>query len=182
MSSVAEESGQSFLAQIKVPATDELFGQVSQRAVDWARANAAELVSGVEDSTRDMIAGDIADSLAAGETLDETIGRLQEGYAFSEERADLIARTEIGSANQHGALEGMRAAEQLGIKIMKYWSCDTDPCEDCEANEAASPIPLNEEFPSGDDAPEAHPHCKCSLISEIDESSEAEAADEGEEE
>lgn len=182
MQSVAEESGHAFIAQLKIPASDELFGQVSDRAVEWARSNAADLVSGVEDSTRDMIAGDIADSLAAGETLDETIGRLQEGYAFSEDRAELIARTEIRSANSQGALEGMRESARLGIKIMKIWSTAGDPCDDCQDNEDEGPIPLDQDFPSGDDAPPGHPHCRCSLSSETDESSESSAADEGEEE
>ncbi len=116
-----------------------------------------------------MIASEIAESLDAGETLDETIDRLQDIYAFSDDRAELIARTEIGSANQHGALESMRFAQDYGLEIQKYWSADADPCDDCKENEDASPIPLDEDFPSGDDAPEAHPNCKCSLISVVED-------------
>lgn len=194
MIGVAQESGVAFvsqlqiseavpaeipgIAQVKIPAKDELFGQAYERAVVWAESNAADLVSGIEESTRNMIAADIADSLANGGSLEMLVETLQENYAFSKKRAKLIARTEIRNANQHGALEGMRAAQKIGIKIKKYWSAVLDPCADCKENEDVSPIALDEYFPSGDLAPSAHPHCRCSLISEIDESSEKEVAGE----
>lgn len=166
---VAQTAGEDYISELELPAaaTDELFGQVFDRAVEYARDHSAELVSGIDDSTRDMLASEIADSLEAGESLDETIDRIQDVYAFSDDRAELIARTEIGDANQHGALESMRAAEDYGLEVEKYWSANNDPCDDCQENEDASPIPLGDTFPSGDDAPLAHPHCECSLISVI---------------
>ena len=42
-------------------------------------------------------------------------------------------------------------------------SGDDTCCDDCEANEAAGLIDLDEAFPSGDDSPPAHPNCRCTV-------------------
>ena len=46
-----------------------------------------------------------------------------------------------------------------------------------EENAAAGPIDLDDEFPSGDDAPTAHPNCECALMPVVYEASNQAATD-----
>lgn len=86
-------------------------------------------------------------------------------------RAARIARTELSNAYNFGNLDSLRQAADGGwLPGMpeKCWIAGgADPCEICQANEAAGYIPLGEAFPSGDQHPTAHPHCECSLGSRV---------------
>jgi hypothetical protein len=180
LKATADDAGRQFIIQLNVPGHDELFGQVNQRAVDFARQRAAELVTGVDDATRDEIAGIITAGLEENIGLDGITERLQDAYAFSQDRADLIARTEVGNANQNGVLEGMRIARDAGVKLKKVWLPDAGACDVCLENGDAGPIDIEDEFPSGDDAPLAHPNCECDMASDIEE--DADDEDTGDEE
>ncbi len=64
------------------------------------------------------------------------------------------------------ALQGLAAGEHSEIKTALYeklWVTDSNPCEICDENAIAGWIPADEPFPSGDDEPDAHPNCKCTL-------------------
>ena len=180
LADAAKGSGQEFIAQIKTGA--DLFDQVNARAVDWAASHSAELVTGVTEATRNEIRDTISQGLEENIGTDGIADRLASLYAFSDERADLIAQTEVANANMAGALEGMRAARNAGVNLTKEWLPDADACDICLDNADAGPIPLDELFPSGDDQPQAHPNCKCSLISHIedDDGNETETEDDEE--
>lgn len=170
--SVASDSGQMAASQfVNYGLTDKTFNQVNDRAVTWANARAAELVSvngdrnlveGTRNGIRQLITQGLADNLSAREIAQS----IREGYSFSIERATNIAHYEIASANSHGALEGYREAMAQGLKLGKGWSTDLDPCPTCQSNADVGIIPLEEEFPSGDMAPAAHPHCECAIYAE----------------
>jgi hypothetical protein len=168
---VADGSGKWFVSQLGVAraSEDEMFGQVNDRAVAYARARGAELVSGVDEATRDEMGRLIAQGLEENEGLDRIRELLSDAYAFSDDRADLIARTEVAMANQYGALEGMKTARDIGITIKKVWLPDAMACDDCQDNGDAGAIDLDDVFPTGDDAPPAHPNCRCDMASEIEE-------------
>lgn len=166
---VAYDSATLGLASVGATTTDELTNQVFQRAADWARQRAAELVSlqgpdNIVGPTRDMI----RDIIAKG--LDDNIGSskiadaVQASTAFSADRADLIAKTEIANANGQGKLAGW---QESGLDLQVSWLTAGACCDDCADNEAASPIPLGDTFPSGDDAEPAHPGCKCVTTAEV---------------
>ncbi len=97
---------------------------------------------------------------------------------FSEERATLIADTEVAMANGQGALAGYREAQAAGVKLKKIWVTDDDPCDECQENADAGAIDVDDEFPSGDDAEIAHPGCRCHTESVV-EYDEHEDDDEG---
>lgn len=64
------------------------------------------------------------------------------------------------------AISGLAAGAQGRVKTALYeklWVTDSNPCEICDENAIAGWIPADEEFPSGDDEPDAHINCKCSL-------------------
>ena len=153
---------------------DAIVEQVNERALSWARDRAAELVSFDEDTdpliaqtTRDMIRADIADGIENNLSTGQIGDILEENYAFSEERADLIAATEITSANSMGSLASYEEAANMGVTVQKSWLVLEDGCEVCQENADAGAIDLDEDFPSGDAAPGAHPNCRCVLVPEV---------------
>lgn len=172
MADVFMSSGSTMLGRLGVGKESDLVDQVFERAVTWADKNAAALVTGVTESTRDDIRDAIASGLEDNIGYDEIIERIQEAGIFDEDRAELIARTEIADANQQGALEGMRQAQSTGLVVKKSWYPDEDACPICLDNADAGEIDIDDDFPSGDDAPTAHPNCECSILEHSYESEE----------
>lgn len=165
---VADDSAMLATASVGVETSDELTNQVYDRAVKWAQARAAELVSvdgdktlidGTRNAIRDVIAKGLADNIGSAKIAEA----IEASQAFSADRATLIAHTEIANANSHGALEGYKAARDVGVDVKKEWLAEADCCDDCSANEADGAIDLDEPFSSGDDAPTAHPKCRCAV-------------------
>jgi SPP1 gp7 family putative phage head morphogenesis protein len=168
---------------LKLPGQSDLFDQVNDRAVAYAKARAAELVTGIDDATRNELKDIIADGLAENIGMDAIADNIRDAYAFSEDRAELIARTEVTMANQNGALEGMKLARGAGVKLTKSWVPDADACPECEDNGNDGEIELEDQFSSGDDCPPAHPNCECSVVSNVydEEGNETEEEDDDEE-
>lgn len=179
---VGEEAGKLALAQVGVTDSD-LVNQIDERAASWAEDRAAELVGmhydakgnlvpsadaemRIDDSTRDMVQTIISDGLSDGLTSDEIADELasMDGRPFSDERAQLIADTEIARAHSQGALMGYKEAQDAGVNTLKEWSVADTPCEVCEGNGDDGPIQLDELFSSGDDTPPGHPNCECVLL------------------
>ncbi len=167
---IADDAGTVTLADLDV-GSEDITNQVFQRAVDYADNRAAELVTQITDSTRDRLREIIAQG------LEDNLGRQQiadlieadPSGLFGEDRAELIADYEIGSANGAGALEGLDQAKEAGVDVLKEWYPDEEACPICLENADAGPIPTDEDFPSGDDAPLAHPNCECSLLGVVAE-------------
>ena len=192
LAAVAADSAQRVLAQIGVTDNGDLVNQVNDAAVAYARDRAAEMVGKrydengdlvdavrpeyrIDDTTRDMIRQTIADGLDENIGMDEIAANIEDSYGFSEERADLIARTEISRANSEGALEGARGArDELGLGIKKVWLLapdyqDQDDDGICQDNADDGPIDIDDQFSSGDDTVPAHPNCRCVVTFETDD-------------
>lgn len=170
LDNIAADSAQIALGQIGMDDPSSLFNQANERAATWAKAHAAKLVGtsndpkfALTDSTRDMLRGVIAEGLDQGLDSATIADNIQGSYAFSEDRAALIANTEIRRANSAGAVEGYREARDSGVNIQKEWLLGNEPCDECEENADEGPIDLDEDFPSGDSEPPAHPNCNCSV-------------------
>lgn len=191
LETIGQDAGRIALAQVGMAMDNqELVDRVNERAVEWARERAGELVNFdnldpmLADSTRDMLRSTIADGMEANLSMQEIGAELADIYAFSEDRANLIAATEITSANSEGALAGYEeAVASAGITVQKSWLVLEDGCPICQENADAGPIDLDEDFPSGDSAPGAHPNCRCVLVPEVTDdqgnTTEGEATDEG---
>lgn len=169
---VFRTAGTAALAQV---GSEAITNEVNDRAVEWAREHAAELAGltdnedySLDASTRAMLRGTIVKGLTDNIGADAIAEAIKETYAFSDERAELIAMTEIASANSLGALAGYEEAQRSGIKLGKSWLILEDACEICHENEDAGVIELDETFPSGDLAPPAHPNCRCVLVPEVE--------------
>lgn len=187
LASVYESAGKAGLAQLGVNVGSDLVNQVSDRSVEWAEGHAADLVgrseaSFISDATRDMLRVTITAGIEDNLSAEDIASGIEEAYAFSEERASLIAMTEVATANSQGALAGYEEAQRDGISVKKSWLILEDACDDCQENEDAGPIELDDQFPSGDDAPPAHPNCRCVLVPEVEDGGDmtAEEADDAE--
>lgn len=177
---VAADAANRVIAQMGVEDQSDLVDQVNEAAAQWARDNAAELVSFASNedpmlarTTRDMIRDQIADGLENNIGMDEIAANIEASTAFSPERAELIARTEIRRANSQGSLLGAKsAANELGVVMKKIWltAGDDDVDEDiCQPNEDQGAIALEDDFESGDDAPPGHPRCRCAISYEFED-------------
>lgn len=137
--------------------------QVNQRAVDYADARAADLVTQISENTRDMLRATVADAVEEGWGANKLADEISDSAAFSDYRAMMIARTELIDANNQGNLDAYRDS---GVVRMKEWKTAGDDLvsEGCQENEDEGPIDIDDTFPSGDDAPPAHPNCRCVLL------------------
>lgn len=187
LAGVAVDAAKRALAQLGVTAEKDLTNQVNEAAVDMARQMAAEMVGKryntegdlvdsvraeyrIDESTRNMIRDTIAEGLDENIGTDEIAANIMESTGFSEERADLIANTEVRRANSEAALEGYKVGrDEAGVNVRKEWLLGENPCPICEANADEGEIDLDDEFSSGDDAPPAHPNCECALAPVVDD-------------
>jgi hypothetical protein len=170
--------------QFSLPPIDEPAGEESSAAIveatdraaaAWARENAGELVGQLEESTRGMLAEDVARAIEEGWTDADLTSHLTENYAFSEARAARIAQNELAVADRAGA---RIAIGESNVATGYAWvtAGDDQVEEDCLENEEASPIGLDEEFPNGGDP---HVGCRCAIIpwtEPLDDEDDLEAA------
>jgi len=166
--------------------------QMDERALSYAKDRAAEMVGkkvidgelvdnggwSIEESTRDMLRSTVSQAVEEGWSSDDLFNAILDSGTFSPERASLIAKTELGNAVEQGNLDGWKAS---GVVSGKQWlTADDDLVSDeCNGNQDAGVVGIDEEFPSGDTAPLAHPFCRCTMIAVLDDGSDAEKYDAG---
>ncbi len=164
---LAEIYAEGILEGAKLVDMDVDLDQLNERALEWARDRAADLVTQIEENTRDMLRDTVAQAIEEGWSADELAGQIADSVGFSDDRAETIARTELIAANNQGNL---RAYKESGVATGKEWATAGDDLveEECQANEDQGPIGLDEDFDSGDDAPPAHPNCRCAILPVIE--------------
>ena len=177
----ASESAKHTLAALAM-ADEQLFGGVAAGVEDYASSRSAELVGmkwvdgqlipnpnaewQITDQTRDMIRNEVLRTFQEGIYPEDLAVTLEKSGAFSESRANMIARTELAFANAEGNRKSIEATGLAGeLEKRSTLSSDHDaeknPC-DCDENEEAGWIPYNEEYPNGDTMYPFHPNCFCS--------------------
>lgn len=126
-------------------------------AVRYAEAHAATLLSGVSDSVQAEIRRLVADTLEQGDSLQTLQRQIRQSYAYSADHAATIARTETATSLGQGAHQAARDAG----KSEKRWYAQLQEttCDECEANEGAGWIDIDDDFPSGDSTIPVHPNC-----------------------
>lgn len=170
--------------QLDVELSVEAFERVSGRAAAFGRDRAADMVGmkwegdvlvpnpnaewRIDDSTREMLRADVTAALEEGWSTDRLAQQLEANYAFSDVRADTIARTETATADVAGAMTGYR---ESGVVKGKRWltaedDLVSDECNDCARVEV---IGLDDLFPTGVDAPPNHPNCRCAVVPVLDD-------------
>lgn len=108
-------------------------------------------------------AGKLTDTLFqgtnAGESIPELAARVRDVFDSSLARSTVIARTEVSQAANSLALSYGQAVNNAGIQLRKSWLDSPDSCPECSDLAGDDPIPVDQVFSSGDDAPPAHPSC-----------------------
>jgi SPP1 gp7 family putative phage head morphogenesis protein len=160
----------------------EVLNVVRDETLDYASERSAELVGmrlteagklvenpdarwAITDATRDYLRGVVLDAVKEGWSNDKLADEIVQSEGFSEDRAMMIARTETQFAANNGA---MASYEASGVVSGKQWLAHEDACDECEDNEADGVIALDDDFSSGDDAPPAHPNCRCQVLPVVD--------------
>lgn len=183
-----EQTGTATLVRlgIDVSASPQIANVVNEDALGYASQRAAEMVgmrlteSGelvpnpdaqwqITESTREFLRDDVRAAMNEGWSNQRLAKELESNYAFSPERAMLIARTETQKASNAGALISYR---QSGVVDGKQWLTAEDDLvspecqENGEAGENGDGVltDWDAEYPSGDVAPPSHPNCRCTLI------------------
>ena len=196
LGTVASDSVERAIASIGVEIASELVDQVNDRAVGDAADRAAELVGmrrvpvpapdggppsfrlvpnpsaewAITDTTRDMVREIITTGLVDNIGTPAIAERIMTSVAFSAERAELVAETEVARANSNGAMAGYRSArDDAGVGLRKAWLITVEACRVCQGNADQGPIDLDQPFRSGDDAPPGHPKCRCAILPVVDD-------------
>ena len=162
---------------------DKIIDIFNQRAADYAHNRAAELVGrkwvngklvdnpdarwAISETTRDGLRGMITKSYEEGKTPAQLADQIEKSFLFSEDRAEMIARTETAKASVQGSLG---AWKDSGVVKGKSWqmSNDHDQDDECDTNEDDGVIGIDDTFSSGDDGPPAHPNCDCVCIPSLE--------------
>lgn len=96
----------------------------------YAEQRTAELVTKLDDSTRDMLRNDLIDYMNQGLTPAEIADKLQENYAFSDIRSMTIARTETGFCWNHAGITNYKLG---GAKYVRVYDGDYDKaCQEAD--------------------------------------------------
>lgn len=199
LTDVAQASGKEALLTVGIAddSTTDLFNVVDADAAEFAAARGAELVGmrytaegelienpraefAVTDGTREFLRGLVSEAIQTGMSAQQLSDAVQESYAFSDTRAEMIGRTEIARAQEEGHMAGWKKS---GVVSGVTWvlgsehDADVPSGDECDDNSDVT-VALGDSFPSGDDAPPAHPNCTCALIPvtiDDDEGDDAEA-------
>ena len=141
-------------------------------ASTYLRQNSLSKLTGELNSTSiERLQDAIANAWDDGGSFSDIVGAINETFEdFSETRATMIAQTEANDAYNSARSD---IAKSLDFDE-KRWDPDGEACPECQGNADAGWIDIGDDFPSGDDAPTAHPNCDCSIDFRKSESDEDE--------
>lgn len=135
-------------------------------AAEWAMRYGYELVRGLLTTTRDWLQLQIAEYIRNSETIGQLIGKIRQGTGYSEQRAQMIAVTEVTRAFAEGNMAAWRAS---GVIEKRRWNTNNDEqvCPVCGPLNGKV-AGMNEDFPGGIRNAPAHPRCRCWITPAIE--------------
>ena len=175
---IALYSSARALAQVSISDVD-ITNLANEAAINWSQFRAASLVGkkvidgelvdnpdadwAITDSTRGYLRSSVTQAVEERWSTKELENEIMDGAGFDTNRANMVSRTEIINADVQGRMIGYQESGVVEGKqsIMSDLHDDDDDCND---NADAGTIPLDDAFPSGDDAPPYHPRCECDII------------------
>lgn len=163
--------GRQAMRELTVEGSFEL---ANPRAVAYLRDYGANLVAGIDDTTRQYIKTVVTEGVEQGWSYDKVakaisdrfaefrVGRPQQHIAS---RAHMIAVTESGNAYERGNAIVAEDLAAAGLAMEKHWLITGgEICELCLGNEADGWIPIDQAFSGGVMQPLQHPACRCSCL------------------
>ena len=124
-------------------------------ASEFMRKYTLKLAGALTDTTITRVKESLASSFELGEGQKDAVARLMQ-VIDDPRRAATIAHTEAVRAFAGGRLG---VAASIGAD-RKQWDATLNACEICQPMDGEI-VGLDESFSSGDDAPPAHPNCRC---------------------
>ena len=130
----------------------------------WAEEHSEQVLNTMSATTKKRVQVVIEEAIESGQSIGATTATLRKDYAFSAEKAKVIARTETARALGVGVKQ---AAISQG-RDEKRWITSGDDLvsDECRENESKSSnwIPIGEAFASGVDTVPQHPNCRCDCL------------------
>lgn len=135
-------------------------GMTADQAATYAAQQVDETITGLDETTVQSVADAVSTGITQRLGVPGTAKLIQDVVdGMSSWRSEMIAATQMNDAMSQAYLAKLKR----NAVEYKQWILGPDPCADCQENAEASPIPVDEDFPSGDDAPPAHPNCVCAV-------------------
>lgn len=179
LAGIAVDAGIEAMNELNIFDADAL-KMLRKEAGEWAENRAAEMVGmrvvngelipnpnarwQITEGTRELIRADVTEALDGGWSAQELASRLADSYAFSDDRAETIARTEIARADVEGNTAGWKAT---GLVDQKEWLTAEDCCDICDEMNGKT-APIDGEFEGGASVP-LHPNCRCTILPIVNE-------------
>jgi hypothetical protein len=140
---------------------------INKDAAEWARTYGFNLVSGLNDTTRELLQGAIGDYFTQGWTMGDLQDKL--GQFYGPVRAESIAVTEVTRASVQGELATAEEVRRLNSNIVltPVWQTNSDElvCEICGPYNQKTDEAWGDDYPDG---PPAHPNCRCWLNHDVE--------------
>lgn len=143
------------------------FSLANPRAVAFFRktGGSVDYIRDIQETTKESLKTVITTGLDEGWSYSQTAREIRKLYdgPITVKRAQLIATHEAAQAYEYGNFAFGKSIEDDGIIMRKRWvtSHDDRVSDGCQENEDAGAIPLDEDFPSGDQTPPRFPGCRC---------------------
>ncbi len=137
------------------------FNVLNRYALAWIATRSLSLATMVNGTTKDQLRQILADGFANGLSIPDITRSIREFYKDGyENRAPMVARTEVITASNKGANELYK--EEGVQKVEWYTALDERVCLECE--------PLHEKVFPIDDGPRPalHPSCRCVITAYLD--------------
>lgn len=123
------------------------------------------LIDSVDTTTKDWIVKQLSDGHAAQMTNAEIAQQIHDQMPeITKVRANMITNTETTNATQEAT---QQTYKEQGV-TRKIWVLSEDIGDECGVNADQGPIPIDDEFDSGDMHPPAHVNCRCYEDPDID--------------
>lgn len=148
------------------------FNLKNPRAVSWVQANAAEAVTGINQTTKLEMGRILTTATDQGWSYNKTAKAIRtefDGFAFKKpqlhirDRATLVAVDQSAHAYEEGSRMAVDDMTAAGLTMEKHWlNVGDDRVSDgCNQNSGAGWISHNSGFPSGHQNPPRFPGCRC---------------------
>lgn len=147
---------------------------MNDMAAQWARQYAGEFATGINRTTRNAIASQVAAFFEEGLTMGELRDRIARSpaHVFDRVRADRIAGTEVTRAAVEGELAMADMLRSQGVPLVAVWvtARDEDTCPICRPLNGVRAIPNTRppmfEHPKMGrlPPPPAHVLCRCLVM------------------
>ena len=167
------------LEQVKLEPTDEIVNHLDIAARDYVAERGAELVGkkvlddgslvenpdakwSIAETTREDLQAVLTDGVEQGWSAKRLSDVIESSGVFNEDRALMIARTELALAHVAGNVEGWKQSGEVTGKRSLLGDLHDVP-DECDDNADEGVIGFDESFSSGDDFPPFHPNCVCDV-------------------